>query len=308
MDRVLIIDSCNFAYKANVIFPAKKKVAEGYEDEKKDEPVKEIPPENVVVFNYFRNLRALVDPFAPHKIIDVREGHPAFRYELLPEYKANRIVKTGKAPTKSDISRAKSKARFDAAYPEICRLMKYLPISSVRHPFFEADDLISTLVDDLRDEDVIVVSGDSDLLQLDQRGYKNLRIYHPIKKTMQKAPAWHYLTWKCLRGDKQSDNIGGLMSDKKAEALVSDPPALKEWLEKTEENRANFEINRKLIELAKVPLDEAIFEDGTTDYETLAIEFKQLDFVSMLEPNYWARFKQTFNAVKFPTPKIEEAK
>jgi 5'-3' exonuclease len=309
MDRVLIIDSCNFAYKANVIFPAKKKAVEGYEDDaKKEEPVKpEAPPENVVCYNYFRNLRALVDLFSPHKVIDVREGHPAFRYELLPEYKANRIVKTGEAQTKSDISRAKSKARFDAAYPEICRLMKFLPVSSARHPFVEADDTIGSLVEDLKSEDVIVASGDSDLLQLDQLGYKSLRLYHPIKKTMQKAPDYHYLTWKCLRGDP-TDNIPRIMSDAKAEALVHDPAALKEWLEKTEENKVRFLANKSVIQLSPVKLDEVEFEDGTPDYERLAVEFKQLDFVSMLEPKYWARFVSTFSAVKFPTPKIEEAK
>jgi 5'-3' exonuclease len=305
MDRVLIIDSCNFAYKANVIFPAKKQV-EGYED-KQEEPVKPAAPEeDVVIYNYMRNLRALVEMMAPHQIIDVREGHPSFRYELLPEYKANRIIKTA-APTKSDISRAKSKARFDAAYPEICRLMKFLPVSSARHSQYEADDVIGSLAEDLKDEDVVVVSGDSDLVQLCQLGLPHFRLYHPIKKTMVAAPSYHFLTWKCLRGDT-SDNIGRLVSDKKALALVQDPTALKEWLEKTEENRAEFQIRKSLIELAKVPLDEIEFESGVPDYDRLAIEFAQYEFKSLLEPTYLAKFRQTFQSVRFAKPVEGEVK
>lgn len=299
MDRVMLIDSCNFGYKANVVFKPKPQV-EGYEDNK-EAPVKPNAPEaDVVVYNYFRNLRALIEPFLPlHKVIDVREGHPAFRYELLPEYKANRIVKTGSTATASDIAKGASKARFNAAYPEIKRLMKLLPISTAMHKNYEADDTIFSLVEDLKDEDVIVVSGDSDLIQLLQLGYKNLRLYHPIKKVMVQAPDYHYLTWKCLAGDKKSDNVPGCMGDKTARKLIASPEKLKEWLEKTEENRSNFARNKALIELAKVPLDEIEFESNTADYDRLKIEFEQLEFKTITTNPYWAKFVKTFQAIKF---------
>jgi 5'-3' exonuclease len=297
MDRVMLIDSKNFAWRANVLFKPKKQI-EGYEDDKKEEPAKATPPENVVIYNYFRNLRALLEPFAPHKVIDVRDGHPTFRYELLPSYKENRLVKTAaKEPTKADLSKAEAKARFDLAYPEIRRLMKFLPVCTAVHPNYEADDVIGSLVEDLKDEDVIVVSGDSDLIQLAQKGYANLRLYHPIKKTMQTPPAYSYLAWKCLAGDK-TDVIPSLMSNAKAEKLASDPEALKKWLE-IEENRANFAIQRQLIELAQVPLDEVEFETNTADWDRLKLEFEQLEFATIVAPDYWARFRSTFNTIRF---------
>ena len=45
-----------------------------------------------VVFNFFRQFKALVDEFKPNRVYVVLEGRPVQRYELLPEYKATRKV------------------------------------------------------------------------------------------------------------------------------------------------------------------------------------------------------------------------
>jgi 5'-3' exonuclease len=307
MDRILFLDFANFAWLANVSFKPKPKQVEGYEDETfpaydtppasppKEEKV--IPPENVLIFNFFRNLRALIDPFAPHKIIAVLEGHPAFRYELYADYKANRIIKTGEL-SKSDIAKSEAKARFDKAYPEILRLLKFLPITTMRHPQYEADDLIGSLVEDAKDEDLIVVSNDSDYIQLLQKGYQHLRLYSPSKKSMVQAPPYHYLTYKIINGDK-SDNVRSILSPKKTEALVRDPKKLEEWLNATEENAARFRVNKILVEMAQVPLSEVIVEEGIRNFEALKIEFQQLEFHSLTKTDYWRKFVNSFSSVRF---------
>jgi 5'-3' exonuclease len=313
MDRILLIDFNNFAWLANVSFgkpkpkPSEASPVEGYEDDNnfsivdaqqeapKPEP-KEVPPENVLIFNYFRNLRALIEPFAPHKVVAVLEGHPAFRYELYADYKANRIIKTGER-TKSDAAKAEAKARFDKASPEIIRLMKYLPITTMRHPQYEADDVIGSLVEDAKNEDVIVVSNDTDYIQLLQKGYQHFRLYSPSKKTFIQAPQYHYLTWKCLSGDR-SDCVKGMMGPKTAEKLTISPEKLAKWLE-NEEHRALFSINKRLIEFAPVNLNELEVVDGKTDFETLRTEFQQYEFASIVKTEYWTKFRASFKSITY---------
>ena len=48
-----------------------------------------------VVFNFFRNFRALVELLGPTRLYFVLEGRPQQRIDALPEYKANRNVEEG---------------------------------------------------------------------------------------------------------------------------------------------------------------------------------------------------------------------
>lgn len=294
MDRILLLDTNNYVWLGNISFKPK---ATGYEDSGSMNAPETGKLGDTVAFNFFRNLRSLVETFVPHKIIACLEGHPAFRYELLADYKGNRIIKTG-AATDKDKNRREAKAKFDAAMPEVIRLIKHLPITTMRHPLYETDDLIGSLVEDLKDEDVVVVSNDSDFIQLLQKGYKQLRLYSPSKKAMQVAPSdYHYLTHKILTGDKRTDNIPGMMGPKTAVKLLNDPTKFKTWMS-VEENRARFSVNSQLITLASVPLDEVEINEGSFDPETLRIEFEQLAFASILKEPYFTRFVQTFNTVK----------
>jgi 5'-3' exonuclease len=42
--------------------------------------------------------------------------------------------------------------------------------------------VVATLAEDLKDEDVVVLSNDSDFIQLLQKGYEHFKIYNPFKK------------------------------------------------------------------------------------------------------------------------------
>jgi len=80
----------------------------------------------------------------------------------------------------------------------------------------EADDIIAGVVQHNQEDQNIVVSGDSDMLQLLR--YPNVRIFDSGKddnvqyKEKDVAKFHHnpdyYLFLKCIRGDKQTDNIG----------------------------------------------------------------------------------------------------
>ncbi len=245
--------------------------------------------EYVMIYNFFRNLRPLVEMFSPSKVFLVSEGHPKHRYELYSEYKANRIVKIASKQEVYD--------KFHLNKKEIIRLCKYLPLTLCKAEDYEADDVVASLVNNLKDENVIVISNDSDYIQLLQMGYKKLKIYNPMRKQFQQAPDYHYLAWKSLRGDS-SDNIPALMSDAKAEKLVKSAVSLQEWL-KIEENRARFSLNRQLIELVMVPEDQILMEEGEKKFPLLRGEFEKMNFKSFENDKTWNKFCQTFNCIKF---------
>lgn len=272
MDRVLVLDGLNFIYRGNVKFgPSDKITTESH----------------VLVFNFMRNLRSLVEQFTPDKIFFVREGAHNFRKELSADYKANRLIKQGMASTGQFIDWQQVK--------KIYELLQYLPLTMVNGNGVEGDDLVASLVENLRSEHCTIVSNDNDFIQLLQRGYTHVELYDPYKKRMVKAPPYLHTVFKCLYGDT-SDNIPRLLPKKKAELIASNPHLLATFLS-TEEHRANFEMNRQLIELRLLPDTDLLFEDGTFNPTMLQIEFRHLDFKSLLRWEYWDRFKRTFNII-----------
>jgi 5'-3' exonuclease len=243
----------------------------------------------VLIFNFFRNLRPIIELFAPDKCFFVLEGHPQFRYDLFADYKANRIIK--------EASKKERREKFTVSADKIVQLMRHLPITIARAANYEADDVIATLCEDMKEESLTILSNDSDYIQLLQRGYRRCQIYNPIKKVFMEAPPYHYVAWKSLNGDK-SDNIPSLLSPKKALAVVSTPELFQRFME-TEENRANFNINRQLIEFRAVPEEEIIVQDGTRNFPALKEEFHLMKFESIINDKSWEKYTKTFNCLKF---------
>ena len=275
MDRILLIDAHNAMWRACVKFG---KVQQ------------DVPDEVIFTFNFFRNLRPLIEAIAPDKCFFVLEGHPQFRYDLFPEYKANRLIKL--ASTRKD-----SNDRFLKTKDIIVPLLKHLPITICCAAKYEADDVISTLCEDMREEDLTVLSNDSDYIQLLQRGYSKIHIYNPIKKEDMESPSYPYVAWKCLNGDK-SDNIPAILKPKKALDTISNPELFKKFME-VEENRANFNINRQLIEFRPVPLEEIEMQDGHRNFSALHQAFVEMKFESITNINSWDKYCKTFDCLKY---------
>ena len=297
MDRILLIDAHNAMWRASISFapkverelPPPKDDWEMYGGEQPAPPAKEPNESFVLIFNFFRNLRPIIEQVAPDKCFFVLEGHPKFRYDLFSDYKANRIIK--------EASRQEQQAKFLSASGEIVRLMQYLPITLARAANYEADDLVGTLCENMKEEDLTVLSNDSDYIQLLQRGYQHITIYNPIKKLCMEAPAYPYVAWKCLNGDK-SDNIPSLLKPKKALAAVNDPELFKQFLS-VEENRANFNVNRQLIEFRPVPEEEIVLHDGLRNFAALKEEFARMEFQSIVNDKSWAKYTKTFDCLKY---------
>jgi len=133
------------------------------------------------------------------------EKEPTFRNKEFKEYQSQR------PPTADDLSSQFAKAR------DFFKAVK-VPIYSI--PGFEADDVIGTIADKSK-ENVVIVTGDRDILQLiDDK--KNIKLYMPVvgltnAKLYDEAaalermgvPANEIPDYKALVGD-QSDNYPGV--------------------------------------------------------------------------------------------------
>jgi 5'-3' exonuclease len=107
------------------------------------------------------------------------------------------------------------------------------------------------------------------------------------------SPDYHYKVWKILKGDK-SDNIPSIVGPKKAEEIASDPQKLASFLE-SEENRANFNLNKELIELKIIHINDLLFKEYEINFEKVKEHFTAMDFNSMIEEKYWNNFVKTFS-------------
>lgn len=285
-ERILIVDGLNFIYRGVLNFNTKPTAEQllKMSDAEKEALANKI--DYTIVYNFFRNLRALIENFEPSKCFLILEGQPEFRKVLFPDYKKNRIVKSGST---------KEKARHNVLRQAdiIYKLASLLPVTLVRAAAYEADDTIYTLATNLKDEEVIIISTDSDMIQAIQNlSGHDIKLFNPKTKEFIQAPEYLYLVWKSIAGDT-SDCIPSVASEEVASVLAQDTSALKEFLAK-EENRANFSLNKELIELRLVPEDQLIFTDYTVNYDALFDEFNKLEFVSLLKEPYKEKFIKTF--------------
>lgn len=258
-----------------------------------------------VCYNFFRSLKPLVDRFAPNRVYFTLEGHPKRRYDLLPTYKANRHMVIDPSATPEELAEAQKKRKSEEDYRRqqgliVDMLATVFPVSVMRHPDFEADDLIFNVVKNASSAvNFTVVSTDTDFIQMLQQ-FKNVELYNPVTKALVEAPDYDYATWKALRGDG-SDNIKGLpgIGDKTAEQLLEEP----EKLQKLFEDKDHAEQFSRNLLLIKFPLwnpEETVqmqSTEPTKDWDAVARQFEEWQFRSMLKEPYWSSFRATFDTL-----------
>ena len=254
-----------------------------------------------VVFNFFRNFRALVELHKPTRIYFVLEGHPRKRYEMLPEYKANRRIDLPEGePVPPEVAKkvAELESFFRQAHLIVNLLGAHFPVSLLRHPDYECDDVIYNVI--RRSSSAVpwvVASNDSDFTQL-LNEFSHVKIYNPIAKEYVTAPPFDYVTWKALRGDG-SDNIPGLpgIGDKTAEELVNDPDRLRALFQ-DQALAEQFDRNCKLIRFHTWTDEDAMqmmCSQPTKNWDAVALKFDEWLFKSLLKEGTWQKFQATFD-------------
>ena len=189
-----------------------------------------------ITFNFFRSLKSEIDRHSPDKVYVVSEGTPKKSLEVNPDYKGNRtkVLDEGFYRQKKDIF-------------EICKI---LPITVIRHPDFECDDVIGHLASDIHAcNEVVICSSDSDFIQLINN---NVKLWNPVKKKFIEPWPVDYIVWKSLTGDK-TDNIPGIrgVGQKTALKLASNLEELEKFLDRGE-NRKIFDNAHIQIKLKKI--------------------------------------------------------
>ncbi len=208
---------------------------------------------------------------------------PTFRHRLYDQYKANR------PPMPEDLA---------AQIPWVRKVVNALGLPQLELQGYEADDIIAALARKCTDREVIVVSGDKDLLQL-LNG--NIRIWDPMKDEVIDSDVfrerygiepWQWRDVLALAGDT-SDNIPGIpgVGIKTAIKLIKKYGSIKELLknldsikgklgERLQENREHLDLWIKLVSLQDdLPLEpDHKFKRQPGDPEVIEPLFRELEF------------------------------
>lgn len=273
--RILYFDGMNAMWRANIKF--------GKNNSGTDDSF-------AMTFNFIRNLKATVEQFKPDKIYFVLEGYPEFRYQLLSSYKGNRIVKTASQQEVRDLFR-------ENKY-KIYELLDYLPLTVISHAKYECDDVINSLVRKFAGEENIVISNDSDYIQLLQEPELNVKIYNPFYKKFMDAPEFNYIKFKSLKGDV-SDNIPGIFGEKKSEKMVVKENFTSEL---SPEDLEVYELNLKLITFVNIDYDGSDswrIKEGKFNLEKLLEKFSELKFNSLMDEKYLSKFKNVWSSLNY---------
>jgi DNA polymerase-1 len=243
---------------------------------------------HAVTYNFFRQLRPLIELTNPDKVYLVLEGIPTHRTEVDGvDYKGNRKY---------------AGEDFYRQVNEIIQLIsESLPFHIMKHDELECDDVIANLATYHHDKGniVTVVSGDSDFIQLlDER--PDIKLYNPIKKLYLEATPYHYLTWKSLVGDS-SDNIPGIprIGPKTAEKLLACREKFDELLKDNEKEKI-FKRNYSLIELVDIQdFEPEQYEVHKADLNAsiLMKAFTAMEFTSMIKEKSFNNYIKTFETI-----------
>ncbi|MEV0467015.1 5'-3' exonuclease [Nocardia tengchongensis] len=186
-------------------------------------------------------IAALVKQHGPSRLVVCLDldWRPQFRVDLLPSYKAHRVAEDAGEPVAGVVAEEVP----DTLTPQVDMIMEVLAaagIATAGAAGLEADDVIGTLATREGTDEVIVVSGDRDLLQLVRdtpappvrvfyvgRGLAKAELWGPAEVSAKygvpeenAGPA--YADMATLRGDA-SDGLPGVagIGDKSAAQLIT---------------------------------------------------------------------------------------
>ena len=220
-DRLLLLDGHSLAYRAFFALPIENfSTTTGQ-------------PTNAVYGFTAMLINVLRDEKPTHVAVAFDRGEPTFRHEQYVEYKANR------RETPED---------FRSQLSLIFEVLDALGIRRLSAPGYEADDLIATLATqaEAQDMDVLVVTGDRDVLQLvsDQvtvlmtrRGITEMTRFTPatVAEKYGLSPA-QYPDFAAVRGDP-SDNLPGIpgVGEKTATKWIAEFGSLQALVDRVDE-------------------------------------------------------------------------
>jgi DNA polymerase-1 len=276
LKRVCLVDGNSYVYRAFFATP--------YLSNSRGVPTN-------AIYAFLSMIRKLIKEEAPDVLTVVFDSKgPSFREEISREYKARR------QPMPENMA---------AQFPHIKALLAAMGIPAVEKEGFEADDIIATVVEVLKESDteICIVTSDKDLTQLVSPrvaiydSMKNLRIGEEEVRAKFGVGPLLVVDYLALAGDP-SDNIPGVpgIGEKSARDLVSSfgdleaiygnldritKPALRE---KLKAGREYADLSKKLATLRPdVPFENLgeFLKMGEEDRESLRKLLRELEFTSL---------------------------
>lgn len=250
--------------------------------------------DHFVAFNFFRGLRVLVEKLEPSRVVMVLDGSPKKRLDIFPEYKANRAIDATSGDPKK-LQKLAELADFRVQMDRVVGLLsERFPLTVMRHPEIEADDLVAHLcVSTWEAVEITIVSTDTDYIQLLDR--KNIKLYNPVTKEYVGAVGYDYAMWKALRGDA-TDNIPKLVSDAQALSMVEDGEQFTAWLNEGT-NESLLRRNIELVKFQELNINEVASVKSSIpnrDWDAVKALFTEWGFASLVKPEQWTKFVGTF--------------
>ena len=156
--KLILIDSNNIAYRAFYALPQTIITSAGIITN--------------AVYGFTTMVMKLIEDNKPEYIIAAFDSKaPTFRHELFKEYKAQRI---------------RMPDELISQFPLIKEVLETLNIRCIEYDGFEADDIIASLATKLKDDfgEIIIVSGDKDILQLVEGNIKVMALKKGMTDTI----------------------------------------------------------------------------------------------------------------------------
>ncbi len=281
-ERILLIDASSLIYPAFHVM-GELKTSTGFP--------------TGAIYGYARTILMLLREYPSQYIAVAFDSRgPTHRHEKFAQYKAHR-------PAMDEA--------LAAQIPKIKELTDALKLKRFEQPGYEADDIIAALVPlaTARGLDVLIVSGDKDLLQLVGDGVRVLKPGRDVTrdlKILDSAGVQQYLgvrpdqvlDFLALVGDSV-DNVPGVpgIGEKTAQKLLKEFPsldALLENLDKVEPHKLSEKLkafqeqarlSRELVKLNPPLLDISLEECRAQppDVERLRALLEELEFRSLLK-------------------------
>ncbi|MDQ1137218.1 5'-3' exonuclease [Microbacterium sp. SORGH_AS 1204] len=215
-DRIMLLDTASLYFRAFYGVPDKVKAADGTSVN--------------AVRGLLDMIAKLVTTYEPTRLVACWDDdwRPAWRVDLLPSYKAHRVVEA--VPAGTDVEEVPDP--LEAQIPVIREALAVLGIPVVGAAEHEADDVIGALATSA-ESPVDIVTGDRDLFQLiddargirivyTARGMSNLEIIDDAAVVSKYGVhAAQYADFAVLRGDP-SDGLPGVagIGEKSAASLL----------------------------------------------------------------------------------------
>lgn len=275
--------------------------------------------ETQAIFGFLRSARLLALTYPHHAMVVLWDGHPQWRYDLYPRYKADR----DKNPKMAAMRESFRKQR-----PEIHRALRHLGIRQMTGAHLEADDLAALLVREISktERHSVVVSGDGDWMQLvneytdwyDPLRDRKASIENFFDMTGYKTPQ-AFVEGKCLAGDT-SDKINGVggIGEEGAPVILAEygsvanmlalatsvnlqklPKKVRDFVVNARGGLEIYERNRRLMDLSLAPTPkkgELHIDHGKADIDAFREFCEEFAFFGIINNLHW--FLEAFSAFR----------